>query len=866
MNHRCLGISLVFSIISANGALIQAAPAVPVDPTAIAPQALVQPIDPAQPVVSDQAAAGVAAALPETVVAVDPTALQPAASPAPDPSALISAAPAMADPVAVLSNETLPAAQPTVTPPETLPAGAQAVTSGTQITGESEGAAELYLNFDNASILSVINYLGEQKKANIIPHKELEGVKLTLSSKTPITLKRAWDVVLTSLELNGFSMIDVNGIFRIVQNANNGQEPLPFYSSAQGTEPESLPDSDVIIRYAYFLKNIKTDAAVGIVSKFLDEKSIMENKDLNVLIIKDAAINIKNALAIIKELDAGGMAESMELLPLKWTSAENVKKLFDEIIGQENQEKVIRFNTTQKEASFFAQNTKILKDDIHNSLILLGTPKNITRIKEFVAKYIDIPIENAESRLHIKELSFMPAADMKAILDDIIKPPSGTTTSEKSLVIEGGYKTFEDVVITAEQDESGEDSKFGSGNRLIIAANREDWARIESFINMLDKPQPQVAIEIMIVDVNMRQIRSLGANIYGIKGNPLGKNINVEFTNVNPGAAPRNTTGNTSDGDDGGNSQPSYNPEQSYLSYLPNETGSPSIITLGKAPEKNGDTLGVDNVWAYLRAVMNLENNQVVSQPYIVVNNNKPGKFSTEVNLRVKGKIDARAINAVQAIENVTAKIEANITPRINLAGIVDLSVDLTIDEFTSTDLTSDQPEKTKRHITTKSKLGVGEVLIIGGLTNSRQSEVMYNTPVLSSIPILGNFFKSKRKDKQETNIYVFIRPSIIKPKFEGNPDEYTQLKLDYAKYQLMKNDSYVDDKDPIQRWFFKPSHQTIKQKVDDYSKGILRPIDNFTYGKSRPVTVNLQEDPFFSVSEAINQAKETKKQSIIKQ
>lgn len=747
----------------------------------------------------------------------------------------------------------LPAADASLAPllqAPTLPS--TTVTTGEQMVSQAaEDTTEIYLNFDNASIMSIINYLGEQRKINMIPHKDLEGVKVTLSSRTPMTLTKAWDAVLTMLELNGFSMIEVGGIYRVVQNANNGQEPLPIYSSAQGVEPESLPDNDMMIRYAYFLKNIKTDTAISILGKMIDEKNIQENRDLNVLIIKDSSINIKTAMAIIKELDSGGMREAIEVIPLKWTTAENVKKLFEEIIGQEGQDKVIKFNVgSQKEAAYFSPHTKILKDDIHNNLILLGTQKNITRIKDFLYKYIDVPIENAESRLHVKELNFMPAADMKAILEDIIKPPTGTT-SEKSLMIEGGYKVFEDVVITAEQGEAGDDNKFGSGNRLIVAANKEDWSRIESFINMLDKPQPQVAIEIMIVDVTLKQVRALGAQMYGIKGKPLGKNINIEFTNLTSGRV--KTSGNNSGG--------SYDPDQSYLTYIKDEVSSPTLVTLGKVPQKEGDSYSSDNIWGYLRAIMNIENNQVVSQPYLVVNNNHPGVFSTNTKRRVPGRLDpSKSITAVVAQDDVSATVEAKITPRINLAGVVDLSIDMTVEEFIAS-TQADQPSKTTRKMTTKAKLAVGEVLVIGGLTNSKQVESLYQTPVLSQIPIIGNLFKSKNKDKTETNLYVFIRPSIIKPKFEGNPDEYTQLKLDYAKYQLMKNDTYVEDKDPIQRWFFKPSNQTVKQKVGDYAKGILRPIDNFTYGKSRPVTVNLKQDPFFSVTETIAEAKNAKRQ-----
>jgi general secretion pathway protein D len=204
--------------------------------------------------------------------------------------------------------------------------------------------------------------------------------------------------------------------------------------------------------------------------------------------------------------------------------------------------------------------------------------------------------------------------------------------------------------------------------------------------------------------------------------------------------------------------------------------------------------------------------------------------------------------------EDIRASNKVVLTPQINSLGTVDLKLDVTLEEFSGTgnDIT-----KTKQALTTKMSMAAGEVLVLGGLTKNRHDESIYKTPILGDIPFIGMLFRSKTKIKTESNLYIFIRPSIIKPRFEGAPDEYTQLKLDYAKYQIMKNDSYAKDKDPIQRWFFKPTNQSIKQKLADANRGILRPVDNFTYGRMQPKSVNMAEDPYFQGREAIAKAKE---------
>ena len=102
--------------------------------------------------------------------------------------------------------------------------------------------------------------------------------------------------------------------------------------------------------------------------------------------------------------------------------------------------------------------------------------------------------------------------------------------------------------------------------------------------------------------------------------------------------------------------------------------------------------------------------------------------------------------------------------------------------------------------------------------------------------------------------MYVFIRPSIIKPRFDGIPDEYTQLKIDYAKYQLIKTDIFFKEKDPIQRWFFSPTHESMQKRTADARVFKFPIVDNFTDGKNQPKSVDIKRDPHFKVSESLQQ------------
>jgi len=740
-----------------------------------------------------------------------------------------------------------------VTPQKAVPLAPQAISDSSQ-----EDIPSIYLNFEDASLASIVNYLGEEKKINILPHKDLEATKVTLTTRNPMTLDRAWNVLLTLLDINGFSIIQVGKIYRVVRSQENGQVPLPIYSSATGTEPEDLPDSDIIIRYVYFFNNMKAESAKNILSSMISEQNIIENRDLNICIIKDKALSIKSAMKIIKELDAGGLREAIEMVPLTWANAENVKQLFSDIIGEEHDARTIRFTSIKKskESTFFSSETKIYPEPIKNALVLMGTQKNIDRIKFFIKKYIDVPIEDAQSRLHIKELKYMKAEELQPILESIIQPPRGTGGSEKAMVIEGGYKVFEDVIFASESAEPASGKGYGNGNRLIIACNREDWRRLDEFINKIDKPAPEAAIEVMIVDASINLIRELGAQMHNLRGKNFAHTVQGDFTHLNPQSKlSKDTSFRLIDLARGGQDEGE------------GQVGA-TMLTLGRAAAEN------ENIWAFIKTLINTNNSHIISQPYLVANNHQHCRVSVSQIAQVVGKFDKSFTtnNPVRVREPIPAEVAVDLTPHINLTGTIDLDLDITIDEFR--EISDAQPTVTRRKLITKAAMAAGEVLILGGLTRNTHSESYRRTPILSSIPIIGNFFKSKSKTNAKQNLYVFIRPTIIKPHFEGAPDEYSQLKLDYAKLQVLRADEYAKDNDPIQRWFFKPTDQTIKERLSDAASGIVRPIDKYIYGKNRPRMVNLQEDPFFKVSAALEQSRilreqrrrdEAKRRAIIK-
>ena len=55
-----------------------------------------------------------------------------------------------------------------------------------------------------------------------------------------------------------------------------------------------------------------------------------------------------------------------------------------------------------------------------------------------------------------------------------------------------------------------------------------------------------------------------------------------------------------------------------------------------------------------------------------------------------------------------------------------------------------------------------GETLVMGGLIDRSEEEVVSRVPILADIPILGRAFTHKDLDRSATELLVFITPHIV--------------------------------------------------------------------------------------------------------
>jgi pilus assembly protein CpaC len=89
-------------------------------------------------------------------------------------------------------------------------------------------------------------------------------------------------------------------------------------------------------------------------------------------------------------------------------------------------------------------------------------------------------------------------------------------------------------------------------------------------------------------------------------------------------------------------------------------------------------------------------------------------------------------------------------------------------------------PALTTRYAETDVELRDGQSFAIAGLLHNTAQEDASKVPLLGSIPIIGNLFKSKAERQEQTELMVLITPQLVRPL---DPDEVPALPVTPGRF-----------------------------------------------------------------------------------
>lgn len=335
-------------------------------------------------------------------------------------------------------------------------------------------------------------------------------------------------------------------------------------------------------------------------------------------------------------------------------------------------------------------------------------------------------------------------------------------------------------------------TRYEGTNALIIAANPEMQRTLGELIRQLDTRPEQVLVEAIVVEIGNEAAKKLGVQfLVGGKNAPFAA---TNYSNATPniltiaGAIGAEELTRTTTTVNGNTTTTSTN---SALGDSLQEAAAASILSATGGFGGFALDIGKNAIFGtIINAIAADTESNLLATPHIVTLNNQKAKFlvGQEVPVSTGEQLSANFENAFRTVQRQEVGIKLEVTPQVNAQGDVKLFLKQEVSSVAgpvssrSSDLILN-----KREFETTLTVGDGQLLAIGGLLNDDERRTIERIPLLSDIPIIGELFKSRSRSRSKTNLMVFIRPTILRSRADG--DVMTARRYDYVRsMQLARN------------------------------------------------------------------------------
>ena len=213
---------------------------------------------------------------------------------------------------------------------------------------------------------------------------------------------------------------------------------------------------------------------------------------------------------------------------------------------------------------------------------------------------------------------------------------------------------------------------------------------------------------------------------------------------------------------------------------------------------------------ALFQAIATDERIDILSNPQLMTTNNTKAKLSVGQNVPYKAGSSTAGGGVSDTISREDVEMTLEVTPHVNLGGLVRLEIELNIKELLPTAV-SLEPTWTTRKISNTVVVGDQESIAIGGLASTKETMNKSKVPLLGDIPVLGALFRSSQKSKSKSNLLVLLTPYVL-----SNAADARRL----TRRKLHERDVFLHTFKSLRKRTFEPNV--------DYSRkrGLLSEID----------------------------------------
>jgi len=578
-------------------------------------------------------------------------------------------------------------------------------------------AQEYTVNLQDTDIQELIKFVADVTGATIVVDPSVKG-KIKVVSSRPVNKSELYDLFLSILDVHGYTAVRTGNVIRVIPNKDARSSPVAVPSG----ELESINDEYVtqVIR----LENISAAKLIPVLRPLVPQQAHMAAyAPSNAIIISDIASNIQRIVEIISRIDSSAV-QNTQVIKLRYAVAENVVQMLQTLEKQ-----------SRGDGAESSDEVILVADKRTNSVVVTADELNSQRIQKLIT-YLDTPLVQS-GNVKVVYLEYADALEVAEVLTRVMQNMSR---------LDGGGERKQNTNSTIEADEGT--------NALIITADADEMASLESVIARLDIRRAQVLVEAIIVEMEVTEGQEFGLQwIFADDSGAFGSNVSTSTAQQQRNAA----IGNALLGEDGSNADIGVRDLAGALSQVPGTTLGWGVV---------GDDLSMSVI---LNALETQGNANILSTPslltldnqeaYITVGQNVP--FVTGSYSNTGGANNVQ--NPFQTIERENVGITLKVTPQVNEGDSVVLDIVQEVSSISQQLLAAADVITNERKIETKVMAQDGDIVVLGGLVKDDVQDSQQGVPFLQDIPLLGRLFRNDVVSVTKSNLLVFIRPTIVR-------------------------------------------------------------------------------------------------------
>ncbi len=635
--------------------------------------------------------------------------------------------------------------------------------------------AQQTLNVRDADIRAFVQDAARVTGQPFIVDGRVSG-KVSVVTDRPLSRSEYFEVFLSTLRANGLVAIPMRGGgYRIQPSDGAATQPTRVGSKAESASQ--------FVTEVFRLRSIDATTAVETLRPLISrEGSLTANRSANSLVVADYADNIRRIRDLIRQIDRDSAAT--QIVTLDNAGAREIATALQGLVGQAGGEGA-------------RAPVSIAAIDSSNAIALRGDPTSVARFAE-MAKQLDARAQSG-AEIRVYRLEHANAETLLETVQSLIGGQSGAARGSDmpsvSASANGGAPAATATPIVATSSGTATNGIGGRGpivvtryegtNALIVAANPDVQRSLGELIRQLDTRPEQVLVEAIVVEIGNDAAKKLGVQfLVGGKDAPFAA---TNYSNASPniltiaGAVGAEELTRTTTTVNGNTTTTATN---SALGDSLQEAAAASILSATGG--FGGFALDIGNNAIFgtiINAIAADTESNLLATPHIVTLNNQKAKFlvGQEVPVSTGEQLSANFENAFRTVQRQEVGIKLEVTPQVNAQGDVKLFLKQEVSSVAGpVSSRSNDLVLNKREFETTLTVGDGQLLAIGGLLNDDERRTIERIPLLSDIPLVGELFKSRSRSRSKTNLMVFIRPTILRSREDG--DRLTARRYDYVR------------------------------------------------------------------------------------